>query len=118
MVTSAIEADFANKSSQAPAPASQHVSSNLSLPVAWTTILAVSAVSYVTLCYLLRFQRLHSMRSRHKFTDRASLARMTNEDAHAIMKTVVTFEFPKFYDLALRLALFRVRNSAQFRNLG
>ncbi len=42
------------------------------------------------------------------FPDRASLARMTVEDAQTIVKITATYEFPFSYDLALRFALFKV----------
>lgn len=38
---------------------------------------------------------------------------MTNQDAHEIAKNVAFFEFPLFYDLATRLALFEVSMSSE-----
>lgn len=101
-----MEADFGNKSSLGATI--EHQYSQISLPASWRTILIVSSVSYVALCSLLRFRRINNVRSRYNFPDRESLSRMSNQEAHEILKVIVYFEFPTFYDLALRFALFRV----------
>lgn len=98
-------ADFA-RTSFAALP----VQTYLKLPTSasWTKILTVSSISYVVLCSLLRFRRIKNVQSRYNFPDRASLARMTNQEAHEIVRTVIYYEFPLFYDLSLRFALFKV----------
>ncbi|RGP67780.1 dephospho- kinase [Fusarium longipes] len=63
-------------------------------------------VGYVALCSLVRFSRVNSLRSKLGFHDRASLSRMTNQDAFEIVKVMANLEFPLFYDLGTRLALF------------
>lgn len=63
---------------------------------------------YVLLCQLLRFRRVKNMQSHYGFTDRASLSRMTNDEAHAISKKISQLEFPTIYELGVRVALFKV----------
>lgn len=75
--------------------------------------MALSAVliglaGYVGLCSFLRFRRLRSVQARYKFDTRESLSRMTNQEAHEIVWSLVNYEMPLFYDLSLRLALFEV----------
>ncbi|KAF5022796.1 hypothetical protein F66182_5138 [Fusarium sp. NRRL 66182] len=70
-------------------------------------ILLGAFLGYVALCSLVRFSRLNSTRSRLGFSDRKSLGRMTNQDAFEIVNTIAQLEFPLFYDLAVRLALFQ-----------
>lgn len=63
---------------------------------------------YLVLCHSLRFRRINNLQKRMGYTDRASLARMTNNDAQLILKHMIEFEFPKFYTLALQFAIFKV----------
>ncbi|KAH7162330.1 hypothetical protein B0J13DRAFT_633265 [Dactylonectria estremocensis] len=72
----------------------------------WPALLLIGFVSYICLCSLLRFKRIKSTRVRYGYTNRASLARMTNQDAHEIAKSLIYLEFPLFYDFSVRLALF------------
>lgn len=74
----------------------------------WSTYAVVGLVGYVTLCWALRFRRIKNLQSQLKFTDRASLSRMTIEEAQIIAKNAIYYEFPIFYDLSLRLALLKV----------
>lgn len=74
----------------------------------WPALILLGFASYAALCSLLRLRRLQSVRARYGYTDRASLARMTNQDAHEISKSLIYLEFPLFYDLSVRLALFEV----------
>lgn len=69
----------------------------------------VGLAGYIALCSLLRFRRLESLQSKFNYTDRASLSRMTNQDAFEIVYNMAHWEFPLMYDVALRLALFQVR---------
>ncbi|KAF5518848.1 Mycophenolic acid synthesis protein B [Colletotrichum aenigma] len=62
---------------------------------------------YLVLCHSLRFRRINNLQKRMGYTDRASLARMTNNDAQLILKHMIEFEFPKFYTLALQFAIFK-----------
>ncbi|KAI1052329.1 hypothetical protein LB507_007765 [Fusarium sp. FIESC RH6] len=63
-------------------------------------------VGYVALCSLVRFSRVNSLRFKFGFHDRASLGQMTNQNAFEIVKVMANLEFPLFYDLGTRLALF------------
>ncbi|TDZ28089.1 Mycophenolic acid synthesis protein B [Colletotrichum spinosum] len=71
-------------------------------------IWAVALVAgWVVICAGLRFKRINGLRKQLGYTDRASLAHMTNEDAQIILKNIIEFEFPKFYLLALQFAIFK-----------
>lgn len=65
-------------------------------------------LGYVGLCSALRFQRINRLQKKYGFTTRESLSRMTNDEAQQISLMAAQYEFPLFYDLALRVALFRV----------
>ncbi|KAM5351262.1 hypothetical protein ACJ41O_003985 [Fusarium nematophilum] len=76
-------------------------------PTSWSgSIFLTGFIGYVLLCSLLRFWRIKSVLSRYGFHDRKSLGRMTNQEAHEIAKNTIYLEFPLFYDLSVRLALF------------
>ncbi|KAG8428663.1 hypothetical protein J3459_002527 [Metarhizium acridum] len=75
--------------------------------LSWGQISLIAFVSYVTLCSFLRFRRINKLRQRYPYPDRASLAHMTNEDAQIIVQNISSYEFPYFYDLSQRYALFR-----------
>jgi hypothetical protein len=78
-------------------------------PTSWSGPIILGALlGYVVLCSLLRFSRINSLRSKLRLYDRASLSRMTNQDAFQVVQNIARFEFPLFYDLAVRLALFEV----------
>jgi hypothetical protein len=83
----------------------------------WTTILVTSFLLYVGLCNLLRFQRRDAMQRKFGYPDRASLSRMTNVDAQAILVILAQFEFPKSYLTSIQFALFKVRGLAIFHNV-
>lgn len=74
----------------------------------WVPILAATLICYAILCSSLRFRRIHKMRSRLGYTDRASLSRMTNKDSREIVQQITQYEFPFCYDLSLRFAVFKV----------
>ncbi|OLN96963.1 hypothetical protein CCHL11_07431 [Colletotrichum chlorophyti] len=70
-----------------------------------TTVLLLAG--WVALCASLRFRRIDNLQIRLGYTDRASLARMTNDDAQIILKNMIEFEFPKLYVLSLQFAIFK-----------
>ncbi len=70
----------------------------------WLTILT----AYAGVCSLLRFRFEKAMRVKFNYPDRASMARMTNDDAQAILQYIITREFPYMYKLALQFAIFKV----------
>ena len=63
---------------------------------------------YACLCSLLRFRQINNLRRRYKFTDRASLSKMTNEQAQEIVSFIAWSEFPLIYITSMRFALLRV----------
>jgi hypothetical protein len=87
--------------------ASQHEPHIISA-LSWGQVSLIVFISYVTLCSYLRFQRINKLGQKYPYPDRASLACMTNEDAQAILQNTSSYEFPYFYDLSQRYALFRV----------
>ncbi|KAI8678826.1 MPAB-Lcp-cat domain-containing protein [Fusarium keratoplasticum] len=81
-------------------------------PSSWSGPVLVGAfLGYAALCSIFRFRRINALQSRLGFHDRKSLGRMTNEEAHQIVRNIANFEFPLFYDLSVRLALFEVCSS-------
>jgi uncharacterized protein YqeY len=64
---------------------------------AWIPYIVVGLLAYTLLCSLLRFQRRDAMLKQYGFTDRQSLARMTNTEAQEIMMYMSELEFPKIY---------------------
>lgn len=79
-------------------------------PSSWSSgpVLVGAFLGYAALCSIFRFRRINALQSRLGFHDRKSLSRMTNEEAHEIVRNLTNFEFPLFYDLSVRLALFEV----------
>ena len=66
-------------------------------------------VAYPFLVSLLRFRRVQWVHQKFKFPNRASLAKMTDDEAWEIQKVLLQLEFPFIYIKALQFALFRVR---------
>src|SRR3954469_18753875 len=73
----------------------------------WSTWAAILA-AYMVLCSMLRYRFERAMLKKFNYPDRLSLARMTNDDAQAILRYLITQEFPAFYKLGLQLGLFKV----------
>lgn len=65
-------------------------------------------VLYASLCSFLRFQRRDGLQKKFGFPDKKSLERMTNEEAQKIMEYLAELEFPKFYEMSVQFALFKV----------
>lgn len=74
----------------------------------WTQLLVPAVVAYLGLCRALRFRRERALRRRFGYPDRASLARMTAEEAQQIVHFLSSWEFPLFNFLALEFGLFKV----------
>ena len=63
-------------------------------------------VVYAAVCYVLRFRFERRMRQAFpKYSDRASMAAMTSEDAQKIISSVMCSEFPFVYKTALQFAI-------------
>ncbi|KAK8851945.1 hypothetical protein PGQ11_014424 [Apiospora arundinis] len=75
--------------------------------VSWKAIALTAFLGYGLLCRALRFRRERAMRRKYGFPDRASLAKMTTEDAQRIIQDVITLEFPQFGVMALQFGLFK-----------
>ncbi|XXH05333.1 hypothetical protein Hte_011758 [Hypoxylon texense] len=73
----------------------------------WTQLLVPAGLAYLGLCRTLRFRREHALRRKFGYPDRASLARMTTEDAQQIIHFLSSWEFPLFNFLALEFGLFK-----------
>ncbi|KAE8309857.1 hypothetical protein BDV41DRAFT_418081 [Aspergillus transmontanensis] len=64
-------------------------------------------IAYPLLVSLLRFRRVQWLHQKYKFPNRASLAKMTDDEAWEIQKVLLQLEFPFLYVKALQFALFR-----------
>ncbi|KAL1890057.1 hypothetical protein Sste5346_008493 [Sporothrix stenoceras] len=64
---------------------------------------------YVAVCHLLRYRRMRAMHRQHDHTypDRDSYAKMTSDDAQAILATIQQREFPFMYTLAIEFGIFK-----------
>jgi hypothetical protein len=69
------------------------------------------SAAYVMLCYVLRFRRERSMRTRFHYETRDSLKSMTVEDAQKIIRELLILEFPFSVYRSLEFGLFKVCES-------
>ncbi|KAB5578136.1 hypothetical protein GE09DRAFT_1088621 [Coniochaeta sp. 2T2.1] len=79
---------------------------SLNTLTSWPSI-ATIFILYVALCASLRFRHEKALLRRYKYTGRKSLANMSNDDASEILKTIITYEFPKLYHASLQFAIFK-----------
>ncbi|KAG2415461.1 hypothetical protein HFD88_006652 [Aspergillus terreus] len=63
--------------------------------------------AYPVLVSFLRFRRLKSLHKKYNYPTRASLSRMTDDEAWEIQKAMLELEFPFIFVKALQFALFR-----------
>lgn len=77
-------------------------------PNVWLVGVPAVLSLWVILCSSLRFKHEKAMLRRFNYPTRASLAKMTNDDAQQIFKYIIDYEFPLMYRLSLQSALFRV----------
>ncbi|KAI1333893.1 hypothetical protein F5Y15DRAFT_403487 [Xylariaceae sp. FL0016] len=73
----------------------------------WTKYIIPAAVGYVALCRALRYRKERAMQRTYGYEGRESLARMTNDEAQSIIKTIAAYEFPEFHLLSLQFGLFK-----------
>ena len=73
-------------------------------------ILVPALLIYLLLVRLLRDQRAKSLERRFSPAGRASLCRMTTNDAQAILKDLTELEFPKLFGFSIIFALFKARS--------
>ncbi|KAH8197741.1 hypothetical protein TruAng_008075 [Truncatella angustata] len=75
---------------------------------AWKTVAISIGLGYLLLVQALRFQRAKSLRRCYGFPDRASLKKMTVEDAQKIIVDLASLEFPLMSETSLQFGLFKV----------
>lgn len=76
--------------------------------LAWTlTIFSVIGL-WGTVCSFFRFRKEKAMLQRFGYSDRASMAKMTNDDAQKILENIMSYEFPLLYKFSLQFAIFKV----------
>ncbi|RYP24349.1 hypothetical protein DL765_000613 [Monosporascus sp. GIB2] len=73
----------------------------------WPTLLLAGLAAYAALCRALRHRREHAMRRAFGFTDRASLARMTADEAQRIIYYIQVYDIPMFHVLSLEFGMFK-----------
>ncbi|KAL7620129.1 hypothetical protein AAE478_009121 [Parahypoxylon ruwenzoriense] len=73
----------------------------------WKQLVIPGALLYIGLCRALRFRRGHALRKRLNYPDRASLVRMTTDEAQHIIRFLSSWEMPLFHFLALQFGLFK-----------
>ncbi|KAK3720661.1 hypothetical protein LTR37_003711 [Vermiconidia calcicola] len=77
----------------------------------WLVCISVSllVIIYIFLASNLRYRRVEKENDRLRtlYPDDASLARMTNEDAHDIIKYLQQYEFPFAFEVSLAASLYR-----------
>ncbi|KAI0179059.1 hypothetical protein GGR52DRAFT_287312 [Hypoxylon sp. FL1284] len=73
----------------------------------WTQLAVVAVVSYLSLCRALRFNYESALRRKFGYPNRASLARMTTEEAQQIVHSLSSWEFPLTNFVALQFGLFK-----------
>lgn len=78
------------------------VTSSAAYYAAWTPYIVGGLLSYIVLCSALRFKHRDAILKEFEYTDRKSLARMTNVEAQAIMGQLVELEFPKTYQTSVQ----------------
>ncbi|ROV89131.1 hypothetical protein VSDG_08889 [Cytospora chrysosperma] len=58
-------------------------------------------------CSVFRFKHEKAMLQRFGYINRASMAKMTNDDAQKILEDIMSYEFPLLYKVSLQYALFK-----------
>jgi len=73
----------------------------------WRALLIPGFVAYLAIVYFLRHRRARSLYKRYGLSTRASFARMTIDEAQAILKDLTELEFPKIFGFSIIFALFK-----------
>ncbi len=74
----------------------------------WKALVPLLLVLYLIMVSFLRYRRVNSMTSKLGYTTRASLARMTTDDAQTILNYLSELEFPLIWYNSVAFALFKV----------
>jgi hypothetical protein len=75
----------------------------------WHFTWGLAVCGYLLLVRLFRYRRRDSWATNLNYPDRASLARMTLADAHAIKLSLAELEFPAVFSTSVFFAIFKVR---------
>lgn len=73
----------------------------------WKQILIPSVLAYMGLVRSLRYRREHTLRAKMGYHDRASLSKMTADEAQKIIYTMGFWEFPFLHYTSLQFGLFK-----------
>lgn len=76
--------------------------------LAWIITIFSALGLWGVLCSVFRFRNEKAMLKRFGYSDRAMMAKMTNDDAQKILQYIITYEFPLMYKLSLQFAIFKV----------
>lgn len=74
----------------------------------WLPVTVGLFIGFPLLIRSLRYRRVRELHKQYDYPNRASMAKMTDQDAFEIQKAVVQFEFPFIFIKSLQFALFRV----------
>lgn len=74
----------------------------------WSSLIILGLLVYMAIARLLRYQRALSMPEKHGLHHRAPYAKMTTDQAQAILKDLTELEFPKIFGVSIIFALFKV----------
>ncbi|KAI3533851.1 hypothetical protein CSPX01_12471 [Colletotrichum filicis] len=101
--------DTSNFTHSVPTGQGTSIGMNDNILMAWptTSVMGAFVVAWLILCASVCFRRINALQKRMGYTDRASLAGMSNTDAQLILKHLIEYEFPKFYLLSLQFAIFK-----------
>lgn len=80
-------------------------------PRQWLLYALGLLLGYPILTSCLRYRRLRNLHTKYPYATREDMAKMTDDHAFEIQKTVAQLEFPFMFIKALQFALFRVRCS-------
>lgn len=62
---------------------------------------------YPLLASTLRFRRIDAVQKKYGYSTREQMSKMTDSEAHEILKIISELEFPAMFEKGLQLALFR-----------
>lgn len=77
-------------------------------PQQWLPYALGLLLGYPILTSSLRYRRLRNMHNKYPYATRDDMAKMTDDHAFEIQKTVAQLEFPFMFIKSLQFALFRV----------
>ncbi|EEY20995.1 conserved hypothetical protein [Verticillium alfalfae VaMs.102] len=89
------------------------------ISMSWPSVPIVLAIflGYLLLCQSLRFYHINALQKRLGYTDRASLAGMSNDDAQIIPKHIMERDFPIYEDTVVIFGEFSINPPTSTRAL-